>query len=226
MPKTTGSPPLWRPWRVHHLEAVEDYLASLYRRSGRCEETSTTARAARLGWRLSAVSTMHRRQGAADLIVRPTAHRAELTGHGRQHARNVVRRNCPVKTFRAPELSLLWIELPREADRLEHVVGILFEVRLVRVLGYPRSNPFGSPIPFPTEDRAESWPDLLTAVLPCRRFTVRRIADHDSVALGLLTGVHIGLHTVLTDVVLDPVTDLVHFDTAGHRHIHPLGCAQ
>ncbi|MDJ0401677.1 MULTISPECIES: metal-dependent transcriptional regulator [Rhodococcus] len=107
---------------------------------------------------LEAVSSVNHAPtpGAADLILRPTAHRAELTGHGRQHARNVVRRNCLVKTFRAPELSLPRIELPGEADRLEHVVGILFEVRLVRVLGYPRSNPFGSPIPLPTEDRAES----------------------------------------------------------------------
>ncbi len=206
MPKTTGSPPLWRPWRVHHLEAVEDYLASLYRRSGRCEETSTTARepvwAGGCQQCQPCTDARGRRSdrpphGAPSGVDRPRPTTREKRGAA----------ELPGEDLQAPELSLLWIELPREADRLEHVVGILFEVRLVRVLGYPRSNPFGSPIPFPTEDRAESWPDLLTAVLPCRRFTVRRIADHDSVALGLLTGVHIGLHTVLTDVVLDPVTD-------------------
>ncbi|MEE2033565.1 MULTISPECIES: metal-dependent transcriptional regulator [Rhodococcus] len=230
MPNTTGSPPPRHPCPVcggfTHPAAVEDYLAALYRLTGRREDTSTTALATRLGWPLPTVSTMHRRQGAAGLIVHPTTHRTELTGHGRHHARNVVRRNRLVKTFLAERLSLPWTELPIEADRLEHAVGMRLEARLDRALGYPRSDPFGSPIPLPAEDQGESWPDLLTAVLPCRRFTVLRIADHDPAVLELLAEAHIGLHTVLTDVVFDPDTDLVCFDSARHRHILPLACAQ
>lgn len=42
----------------------------------------------------------------------------------------------------------------------------------------------------------------MTAVMPCRRFTVLRVADHDPAMLGLLAGARIGLHTVLTDVLL------------------------
>lgn len=205
------------------LRAWKDYLAAICRLSGRREETSTTALTTRLGWTLP---TMHRRQGAAGLIVHPTNHRTELTGHSRHHATNVVRRNRLVKTLLAERLPLPWTELPAEADRLEHVVGMRLEARLGRVLGYPRSGPFGHPTPLPDEDHADSWPDLLTAVLPCRRFTVLRIADHDPAVLGLLGQAHIGLHTVLTDVMLDAVTDLVRFDSAGDRRVLPLGGAQ
>ncbi|WP_338132125.1 metal-dependent transcriptional regulator [Rhodococcus opacus] len=171
--------------------AVEDYLRTIFCLSARDEATSTSAIARCLGLATSTVSNMHRRLADAGLVRRPRPHRVTLTAHGGRHAVDVVRRNRLAKTFLAESLGMSWDEIGAEADVLEHAISPRLASRLTAALGNPTHDPYGNPIPPATGEHVESWPDSLSAMVPCRNFTVERIVDRDSDGLRLLAALGI-----------------------------------
>ncbi|MDI9938901.1 metal-dependent transcriptional regulator [Rhodococcus sp. IEGM 1351] len=171
--------------------AVEDYLRTLFCLSARGEATSTSALARCLDLATSTVSNLHKRSADAGLIRRPGPHRVTLTAHGQRHAVKVLRRNRLAKTFLVESLGMSWDEIGTEADVLEHAISPRLESRLTAALGNPTHDPYGNPIPPATGEYVESWPDSLSAVVPCRNFTVERVVDRDAEGLRLLAGLGI-----------------------------------
>jgi DtxR family transcriptional regulator, Mn-dependent transcriptional regulator len=76
-----------------------------------------------------------------------------LTAHGREHARQLVRRYALVELFLVRVLDLAPGEAPAEADLLEHAVSERLLVRIDTLLGRPERDLRGEPIP-----RQDGWP--------------------------------------------------------------------
>lgn len=70
-----------------------------------------------------------------------------LTDAGRQLAAHVLRRHRLVELFLVKVLGMDWSEVHREAESLEHAVSDRVIERMDEMLGHPRFDPHGDPIP-------------------------------------------------------------------------------
>ncbi len=73
-----------------------------------------------------------------------------------------------------------------EAERLEHAVSDEFTERLARLLGYPKRDPHGDPIPAPDGTLEEEEDKPLSEPEPGSRVRVSRVEDRDNSALSYL----------------------------------------
>jgi DtxR family Mn-dependent transcriptional regulator len=89
----------------------------------------------------------------------------------------MVRRHRLIETFLAEVLGYAWHEVHEEAERLEHATSEDFLDRVDRLLGQPRFDPHGDPIP----DLAGTWkppPDAVRlSEAPAGHYRVVRVSD-------------------------------------------------
>jgi DtxR family Mn-dependent transcriptional regulator len=170
-------------------EAVEDALKAIFKLAGRCEPATTSGLAAQLGVTAPTVSVMLKRLEAHGLVLRREDHSAELTAHGADHARAVVRRHRLLETFLASALNVPWDQVHAEADVLEHAVSDRLLARIDDYLGHPTADPHGDPIPPPAGGHSEGWGQRLDKAAPGTAFQVDRVDDRDSAALRYLADI-------------------------------------
>lgn len=70
-----------------------------------------------------------------------------LTEKGRKEALAVVRRHRLVEAFLVGVLKMSWSEVHEEAERLEHALSDKVLDRIDSLLGHPKADPHGDPIP-------------------------------------------------------------------------------
>lgn len=70
-----------------------------------------------------------------------------LTEKGRKEALAVVRRHRLVEAFLVNVLKMSWSEVHEEAERLEHALSDKVLDRIDSLLGHPKADPHGDPIP-------------------------------------------------------------------------------
>lgn len=146
-----------------------------------------------------------KRLSAQDLVHYTKHYGVTLTRTGQAKALVMLRRHRLVESYLVNELDFGWDEVHDEADRLEHVISPVLEERMAMVLGRPKFDPHGQPIP--SKDGVmvalETLP--LTAVVEGKRVTVARVAeDSNGELLGYLAGLGIRPGTELSVVETAP----------------------
>ncbi len=110
----------------------------------------------------------------------------KLTDSGRRLATHVLRRHRLIELFLVEILKLDWSQVHAEAELLEHAVSDGLIERMDEILGYPKVDPHGDPIP--SSDGRLEEPDAPT-LLQCPVATPQRIVrvlDQSSDFLQLL----------------------------------------
>jgi DtxR family Mn-dependent transcriptional regulator len=96
----------------------------------------------------SATGMVQKLASAEPALLDYAKHRgAALTPAGEQAALEVIRHHRLLETFLHKKLGYTWDEVHAEADRLEHVISEELEERIANLLGDPRFDPHGDPIP-------------------------------------------------------------------------------
>jgi len=120
-----------------------------------------------------------------------------LTEGGEKLALHVLRRHRLVEQFLVQFLELDWSEVHEEAECLEHVISEKVLERMDTILGHPRFDPHGDPIPSPTGAMELSTLDPLDGCEEGSQVRIARILDQDPAFLqfidrsGLTPGVFI-----------------------------------
>jgi len=70
-----------------------------------------------------------------------------LTDAGKKIALEVIRHHRLVELYLSETLGVPWDKVHDEAEKWEHILSEELEVRIDKLLGYPTSDPHGSPIP-------------------------------------------------------------------------------
>lgn len=190
---------------------VEDYLKAIWIAEDRRPGTRVTT-----GGLASALSVT---PGTATSMVKTLAETGlvdyepyagvRLTDAGSELATRVLRRHRMIEQFLVEVLGLDWSEVHREAEILEHAVSDRVLEKMDAVLGSPRTDPHGDPIPSASgriERRRQV--DLLEAPTG-RPLTVSRVSDQRPEFLRLLErhgvvpgrSVRIGFRDPLTETV-------------------------
>ena len=136
--------------------AMENYLLSIIR----LQEQDAKVTAAQLsehfkslpmgeglGTSLPSVSAMIRRMTREKLVTTSSEKEISLTKLGLTEAESILRRHRLAERLAVDVLKVDLRRAHEEAHRLEHAFSPYLESRVVEILGYPTTCPFGHPIP-------------------------------------------------------------------------------
>lgn len=179
--------------------STQNYLKAIWaigEWSGQPATPSTIA--ARTGLKLSTVSGAMPKLARDGFVEHTPYGSVALTDEGRAHAVAMIRRHRLIETFLVQTLGYGWDEVHDEAEHLEHAVSDLMIDRIDALLGNPRRDPHGDPIP--AADGSVEIPDAvpLSAVAPGTRVRVERISDEDPELLQFLATNRISWGSELT----------------------------
>ena len=93
------------------------------------------------------VTTMVKALAEQNLIEHHPRQGVRLTEGGRRIALGMLRKHRLVETFLVTTLRMDWAEVHAEAERLEHAISDRVLERIDALLGHPKADPHGDPIP-------------------------------------------------------------------------------
>ncbi|MFT3786921.1 MAG: metal-dependent transcriptional regulator [Tepidisphaeraceae bacterium] len=170
---------------------VENYVKAIYELQRTSPEASAELvqlgrLATTLGVVPGTVTTMIRTLSDAHLVAYEPRVGVRLTPEGEQLALHVLRRHRVVESFLVKVLGLDWSEVHDEAEELEHVISEKVLERMDALLGRPRVDPHGDPIPDARGRIAEDEGRPLTSYSAGQAVTVTRVESRDAEFLRFL----------------------------------------
>ena len=126
---------------------AEDYLKAIYDLQRDGSAAGTKALAVRLGIAAPSVTGMLRRLGRQGLVITERYHGSRLTLHGKRIALELLRRHRIIEAYLVTRLGYRREHVHPEAERLEHAASGALVERMAAVLGHPKHDPHGAPIP-------------------------------------------------------------------------------
>ncbi|MEA2498981.1 MAG: DtxR family transcriptional regulator, Mn-dependent transcriptional regulator [Actinomycetota bacterium] len=202
---------------THISQAAEDYLkALLLEGEGQGTElVSTTALAGRMGVSAASATNMLKKLAGLGLVEHLPYRGARLTDAGRRVALEVVRHHRLLETYLAEALGVPWDEVHAEAEVLEHVLSERLEERISSLLGDPKFDPHGHPIPSKDLAMPRASERHLWSVGPGEKVAVDRVSDTVPEALRYLGRVGIRPGTLIEVIERGPVNGPLYVRVAG-----------
>jgi DtxR family Mn-dependent transcriptional regulator len=185
---------------------TEDYIKRIYGIEKNIGSVSTSSLAKALEVSDASANDMMKRlseQGYVKYIPRKGV---QLTKKGKTIALKIVRRHRLWEMFLVKFLDYSWDEIHNEAERLEHVTSEKMENKLDAVLGFPKVDPHGDPIPSANGELIETQSHLLDECEKGISGMISRVSDKSPEVLQYLKKIGLGLQTKLK------VIDKISFD--------------
>ncbi len=125
----------------------ENYLKAIYKLSEINELVTTTDIATMLNIRSATVTDMLKKLAVKKLIRYERYKGLYLTEKGRAIGVKIIRKHRLWELFLVKQMKFRWDEVHEIAEQLEHIQSDELINRLDAILGYPKSDPHGDPIP-------------------------------------------------------------------------------
>jgi DtxR family Mn-dependent transcriptional regulator len=126
---------------------VENYIKSIYNLSLEAGEVYVSALAKKLSVTLPTVNSMVKKLATKKLVAYAPYQGIKLTDKGKKEALSIIRKHRLAELFLVKVMGLGWEEVHDIAEQLEHVDSKRFYNRIDELLGYPKADPHGEPIP-------------------------------------------------------------------------------
>lgn len=126
----------------------ENYLKAIYHLGLNSEiGVSTNEIAKKMQTKASSVTDMIKKLSDKDLVVYEKYKGVKITDFGRNTAANIVRKHRLWEVFLVEKLNFSWDEVHEVAEQLEHIKSPKLINELDALLGFPKQDPHGDPIP-------------------------------------------------------------------------------
>ena len=125
----------------------ENYIKTIYSLSLEPGEVSVSELAGKLGVKLPTVTSMIKKLSSKKLVSYAPYKGIKITDKGRKEALSIIRKHRLAELFLVKILKLGWEEVHEIAEQLEHVDSERFYNRIDELLGFPKADPHGEPIP-------------------------------------------------------------------------------
>ena len=167
---------------------VEDYLKCIHReeRTGQGSLVSTGKIAQEMSVAPGTVTAMMKTLTETGLIEYEPYMGVRLTDRGRTLAAHVLRRHRLVELFLVQIMGMDWSDVHAEAEILEHAVSDGLIERMDKMLGHPKVDPHGDPIPTSAGRLEESDDPSLLACELNSDLEITRVTDQRTEFLRLL----------------------------------------
>ncbi len=199
--------------------AVEDYLAKIYKLISEGEQPTTTLIAEKMDVSKASVTDMFKKMAKASLITHEPYKIVKLTKAGERIALEVIRHHRLVELYLQEAMGVTWDKVHDEADKWEHILSEELEDRIVEMLGNPTHDPHGAPIPTKEGKVQEEKFSPLSEAQEGEKLLVRLVEDSDPEKLRYLADRGIFPKTVIKVKEVQPFDGPLTLEVNGDSQI-------
>lgn len=179
-------------------EQIENYIKNIYKLSTVEGKVTTSSLSGKLQISPASVSEMIKKLAEEGTLTHTPYKGVELTEEGKRLALRILRKHRLWEMFLVEVLHFRWDEIDDEAERFEHIMSERMEEKIDEVLGHPRLDPHGDPIPTKEGEIHLVVSHPLSESDAGARVRVLRVSDADSELLQYVSSIGIALNTELT----------------------------
>lgn len=179
-------------------ESIQDYLKTIYELRHDHDRATTNALAARLHVEAASVTGMLKKLADMKLVDYVPYQGAQLTPSGEKIALEVIRHHRLLELYLMEAMGYSWDQVHAEADKLEHAISEEFEDRIASLLGDPKTDPHGDPIPSKTGEIATTSSHSLLDSTVGVALRIQRVRDEDPTFLRKIAGLGLTPGTRIT----------------------------
>ena len=125
----------------------ENYLKTLFILSNETGEVNVIDLSKRLNIKMPTVTSMMKKLADKKLVYYESYKPLRLTEKGKKEAGIIIRKHRLTEMFLVKVMGFGWEEVHEIAEQLEHTQSPSFFEKMDEMLGYPKLDPHGSPIP-------------------------------------------------------------------------------
>jgi len=125
----------------------ENYLKALFNLGGETGEVNVNDLSKALGIKMPTVTSMMKKLADKKLVFYESYKPLRLTDKGKKEAGLIIRKHRLTEMFLVHQMNFGWEEVHDIAEQIEHIQSPVFFEKMDELLGYPKIDPHGSPIP-------------------------------------------------------------------------------
>jgi DtxR family Mn-dependent transcriptional regulator len=125
----------------------ENYLKALFNLSQDLGEVNVKELSKNLGIKMPSVTSMMKKMADKGLVNYESYKPVKLTSKGEMEAALIIRKHRLTEMFLVEKMGFRWDEVHDIAEQIEHVKAPAFFLKMDELLGHPKFDPHGSPIP-------------------------------------------------------------------------------
>ncbi len=125
----------------------ENYLKALFNLSNNTGEVNVNELSISLAIKMPTVTSMMKKLSEKKLVHYESYKPIRLTEKGKKEAGKIIRKHRLTEMFLVEKMKFGWEDVHDIAEQLEHIQSTLFFEKMDELLGYPKIDPHGSPIP-------------------------------------------------------------------------------
>ena len=182
----------------------ENYLKALFKLSDENGQINISELSAEMGVSMPTANSMVKKMDGQGWLRYEKYKPLTITPKGKKRASLIIRKHRLTEMFLVEKMGFSWENVHEIAEQVEHVQSEAFFDRMDELLGYPKIDPHGSPIP-DKEGNTENQPLLsLNSCVAGQSATLRGLTQSDLGLLNFLNAKSITLGTVLTIIAKEP----------------------
>jgi len=125
----------------------ENYIKALFNIAGEKGEVNVNELSKSLGIKMPTVTSMMKKLSEKKLVYYQSYKPLRLTEKGRKAAVLIIRKHRLTEMFLVNKMNFGWEDVHDIAEQIEHIQSSVFFDKMDEILGYPKIDPHGSPIP-------------------------------------------------------------------------------
>lgn len=125
----------------------ENYLKALFNLSGKSGEVNVNELSKQLGIKMPTATSMMKKLAEKKLVHYESYKPLRLTEKGKREASIIIRKHRLTEMFLVEKMDFGWEDVHQIAEQVEHIQSPEFFEKMDELLGYPKIDPHGSPIP-------------------------------------------------------------------------------
>lgn len=127
--------------------AEENYLKAIFSLSNDKGEVNVNDLSKRLEIKMPTVTSMMKKLSAKKLVHYESYKPLHLTEKGKKEAALIIRKHRLTEMYLVEKMGFGWEQVHNIAEQIEHIQSPDFFAKMDELLGYPKLDPHGSPIP-------------------------------------------------------------------------------
>jgi len=125
----------------------ENYLKALFNLSNSKGEVNVSELSRHLEIKMPTVTSMMKKLSEKKLVFYESYKPLRLTEKGKKEAANIIRKHRLTEMFLVQQMGFGWEQVHPIAEQVEHIQSPEFFEKMDELLGFPKIDPHGSPIP-------------------------------------------------------------------------------
>lgn len=128
-------------------QTEENYIKALFNLANEKGEVSVNELSKSLDIKMPTVTSMMKKLASKKLVHYESYKPVKLTEKGRREAGLIIRKHRLTEMFLVEKMGFGWEDVHEIAEQVEHINSPQFFEKMDELLGYPKTDPHGSPIP-------------------------------------------------------------------------------